>query len=132
MTEPPELTLTEDVVSSLVLKLRGVQGREAISDPNSGSNPIDDGMIDALQSGVGDLSRQEVGQQIAELSPQEQTQLVALMWVGRGDFEPAEWREAMRLAEQQRVSPTATYILGHPLAADFIAEGWDRLDGLAT
>ena len=60
MTEPAELLLTETIVSNLVLKIRGVQGREAVSDPNSGSNPIDDGMIDALQTGAGDLSRQEV------------------------------------------------------------------------
>ena len=86
MTEPPELILTETVVSNLVLRLRGVQGREAVSDPNSGSNPIDDGMIDALQTGVGDLSRQEVRQHISELSPQEQVQLVAMFWIGRGDF----------------------------------------------
>lgn len=126
--EPPELILTETVVSNLVLRLRGVQGRDAVSDPNSGSNPIDDGMIDALQTGVGDLSRQVVRQHISELSPQEQIELVAMFWIGRGDFEPAEWVEAVKTAEEQRETPTATYILGQPLAADFIAEGWDKLE----
>lgn len=128
MTDPPELTLSPDLVSSLVLRLRAVQGREAISDPNSGSNPIDDGMIDALQSSSGDLSRQEVRQQIADLSPQEQVQLVALLWVGRGDFAPQEWAAALRLAEDQRETPTSAYILGQPLAADFLAEGWDQME----
>lgn len=131
MTEPAELLLTETIVSNLVLKIRGVQGREAVSDPNSGSNPIDDGMIDALQTGAGDLSRQEVRQHISELSPQEQVQLVAMLWIGRGDFEPAEWADAIKTAEEQRETPTANYILGQPLAADFIAEGWDKLDNSA-
>lgn len=130
MNDPPELVLTQTVVSSLVVKLRGVQGREAVTDPDSGSNPVDDGMIDALQTSPGDLSRQELRQQIADLSLLEQVQLVALLWIGRGDFEPQEWTDAMAQAEAQRVTPTATYILGQPLAADFIAEGWDKFDRL--
>lgn len=128
MTDPPELTLSPELVSSLVLRLRAVQGQEAVSDPNSGSNPIDDGMIDTLQASAGDLSRQEVRQQISGLSPQEQVQLVGLLWVGRGDFEPQEWAAALRQAEERREAPTAEYILGQPLAADFLDEGWDRMD----
>jgi len=45
----PELSLTPDYVARLIVKMRGVQGRENTTDPQSGSNALDDNVIEALQ-----------------------------------------------------------------------------------
>jgi hypothetical protein len=53
--------------------------------------------------------------------------LVALMWVGRGDFEPEEFLSTVELARGQKELPTPEYLLRHPLVAEHWAEGADRL-----
>jgi hypothetical protein len=38
--------------------------------------------------------------------------LVALMWVGRGDYELEEWDEALKFAEETWTDHTAEYLVG--------------------
>ena len=57
----------------------------------------------------------------------EQAELVALMWIGRGDSEPEEWEELIKLAEERREVPTSDYLLDHPMVADHWAEALDKL-----
>lgn len=122
-----ELTIPPAYVARLITKLRGIEGREAVTDPDSGSNPTDDNAIDTLQATPGDLSTLEVSKEIEGLGEQQQCELVALMWIGRGDMEAEEWPAAVKLARESRAQPTASYILGHPLAAEYCAEGLQRL-----
>lgn len=122
-----DLSISPDYVARLIVKMRGVQTREELVDPDPGSNPTDDRMVGTLQEGPGDLSRAEIVQEIAGLNPDQQNELVALMWLGRGDFEPAEWKTAVRTASERREQPTASYLLSQPLAADYWAEGLERL-----
>lgn len=123
----PVLAVSPQYVVRLAVKLRGVQAQEAMTDPDPASNATDDNAIDALQEGSGDLSREEVREEIVGLDGRQQNELVALMWVGRGDFEPEEWDAAVAAAAERREIPTDRYLLGEPLAADYWAEGLERL-----
>jgi hypothetical protein len=60
---------------------------------------------------------------VEDLEPDQQQQVVALMWLGRGDFEPEEWDDAVELAEERWSADTATYLLSHPLLADELEAG---------
>ncbi|HWL79332.1 MAG TPA: DUF3775 domain-containing protein [Roseomonas sp.] len=61
---------------------------------------------------------------IDELNEDEQAALVALAWIGRGDYEAEEWEEALRLAKERGAgTDTATYLLGMDMAGDLLAEG---------
>ncbi|MBY0226314.1 MAG: DUF3775 domain-containing protein [Hyphomicrobium sp.] len=134
MAEPqiaPDMSLPVDYVERLAFKASGVQGREAVTDPDSGSNATDDDMIDALQDTPGDLSRQEIAKEIAGLDDRQQAELVALFWIGRGDFEPEEWEEAIGEALARREVPTPVYLMGQPLLGTMLVEGLERL-GLAS
>lgn len=51
----------------------------------------------------------------------QQATLVALMYVGRGDFNENEWLEAYHLAESELSDHTGEYLLSRPLVADDIA-----------
>ena len=121
------LSIDLDYLSRLIVKFRGVQGREEEVDTAPASNPSDDDAIDALQETAGDLSREEVRKELRGLDDRQQAELVALMWIGRGDAEPEEWDETIELARQLKDGPTPKYLLGHPLVAEEIEEGVSRL-----
>ena len=71
--------------------------------------------------------REELVAEIDGLDPDHQQELVALMWVGRGDFDSDEWPEALALAMQRADAPASHYLLSHPMAADEIASGLEEL-----
>lgn len=127
----PDLSLTPDYISTLIVKMRAIQGREAPVDEDSGSNGIDDRMADALQDDPSDLSREELREEIRGLGPASQAELVALMWTGRGDAEPEDWNATVQLANERREMPTEDYLLEHPLVAEDWADGLEKL-GIET
>lgn len=61
------------------------------------------------------------------LSEQEQAELVAIFWIGRGAFEPEDWVEALRTAYAEATTPTADYLRGSPHLADHLEAGLDAL-----
>ena len=64
---------------------------------------------------------------IDALNDDEQTQLVAVCWVGRGTFDPEDFDEALQTAMDEQVNSVAEYLLGQPLLADYLEEGLDKL-----
>ena len=122
-----KLTLNPEYVATLVLKVRALMAREGLVTPDTGGNPTDDEVPATLQEIEDDLSREEVVEEIEGLSRLQQSELVALMWLGRGDSEPEEWGESLQLADERREVPTSQYLLDHPLVADYWAEGLDKL-----
>lgn len=122
-----ELTINTDYLRMLILKVRALMAKEETATPEPGGNPSDDEVPETLQELPEDLSREEVVEEIDGLSPTHQAELVALMWIGRGDGEPEEWTEFLKLADERREVPTNQYLLDHPLVADYWAEGLDRL-----
>jgi thiamine pyrophosphate-dependent acetolactate synthase large subunit-like protein len=64
---------------------------------------------------------------IDRLTDEEQVSLVALMWIGRGAFEPEELEEAIRTAAEEATTPTADYLLGTPHLSDHLENGLDAL-----
>ena len=122
-----ELSLNPEFLRMLILKLRAVMAQEEMVSPNSGSNPSDDEGPATLQDTPDNLTRAEIEAEIEDLEPDQQAELVALMWIGRGDMEPEEWEEALALAVDRHEGATAGYLLEHPHVADHLDEGLDRL-----
>jgi uncharacterized protein DUF3775 len=48
---------------------------------------------------------------------------LALMWLGRGDFDRSEWRAALAQAREIHNAHETSYLLGTPLLADYLEEG---------
>ena len=123
-----ELSIDPDYLRRLVVKVRSFMGKEETDLPDDGSNPIDDEVpLGALQDEDDDLSREEVVEEIQGLTPRQQAELVALMWLGRGDGEPEEWNELLARAIERREVPTENYLLDHPLLAENWLDGMERL-----
>lgn len=122
-----ELSLNPEFLRSLILKLRAVMAQEELVSPDSGSNPSDDEAAATLQESPDNLTRAEIVAEVEDLEPDQQAELVALMWIGRGDMEPEEWDEALEMAAERRERATADYLLSHPHVADDLEEGVDKL-----
>jgi len=122
------LEINPDLVCEIRLKLRAHQAKEQVSFPETGSNPLDELNLEVLADHQDDLTSQEVALAIQGLEPDQQMQLVALMWLGRGDFEAEEWEVCLAEARQRWTTHTADYLLSTPLVADFLEEGLEKLD----
>ncbi len=65
---------------------------------------------------------------IGELPADDQCQLIALAWLGRGDATSDEWAELVNLASERRSDHTAEYLLNMPLLADHLENALDAFD----
>lgn len=70
----------------------------------------------------------EVSDAINGLSIDEQCELIALAWIGRGDYTPSEWRQALREAKQRWNKRTPSYLTGMTMLAEYLEEGLSVLD----
>jgi len=64
---------------------------------------------------------------IDRLNEDEQASLVAVMWIGRGSFEPEDLPEALKTARNEATTPCADYLLGSPHMSDHLENGLDAL-----
>lgn len=112
-----------DKVCSLIRQARIFDVKEGLTDPDSGSNATDDNQIDVLESTVDDPTEGEIRAFVTGLNVDEAASLVALVWVGRGDFEPEDWDAAVEEARARREGATADYLVGIPNLPDLLDEG---------
>jgi hypothetical protein len=75
-----------------------------------------------------DTPFQEAKAQIESMNIDEQCELVALAWVGRGDYAKEDWDEALRVAREEHNNRTAEYLLGMPHLPDHLQAGLDAFD----
>ena len=87
-----------------------------------GSNAADDGERSMLTDAAYPPIHSEFVQYVADLDEDETAALVALLWIGRGDFEAGDWEQAVTQARERRETPTATYLLGEPLLPDYLED----------
>lgn len=123
--EVPTLITPIDKIAFIIVKAREFDAKEADSDPDSGSNPTDDGGADVLEDKEGDQARRELITAINDLNEDEQVELVALAWLGRGTYDISEWQEALNTARGEHNRRTAQYLLSLPLLGDYLEEGLD-------
>lgn len=74
-----------------------------------------------------DLTAEELRELIADLNVDETAELIALMWLGRGDYERSEWKTAVDEARRRDRRKAAAYLLGMPLLAELLEEGLETL-----
>ena len=67
---------------------------------------------------------------IADLTEDEQAELTAVMWIGRGTFDADDLEEAISTARAEKTTPTEDYLMGEPHLADHLEAGMEAL-GLA-
>jgi hypothetical protein len=114
-------------IEELVLRFNAVTAKEAVDIDDLGGNATDDEVAETLQETAGDLSRDEITQEIESMNDEQKDALVSLFWIGRGDAEPEEWDETMALARQQHEGLVSRYLLGQPDVGEFLTEGLEKM-----
>lgn len=73
------------------------------------------------------LTETELRALLADLNVDEAAELVALMWIGRGDYESAEFTEAADEARRRYFKRTADYLLSQPTLGDWLEDGLEAI-----
>ena len=121
------LEISPEKVAHVIIKSREFDAKVAIWDEPSSAIDLDDSGDAILEDRSSDATRDEVAEFIAGLNEDEQADLVALTWVGRGTYSAEEFDEAVETAKAEHTSPTQEYLLGIPLLADYLEEGLEKL-----
>jgi len=121
------LAISPETVCYIIVKAREFDVKVEPTDPDSGSNPSDDGEVDILEDLAGDPTYEELSSAMELLNDDETLDLVVLMWIGRGDYTQGDWREAREQAEEIPQADRPRYLLGTPLLSDFLEEGLSEL-----
>lgn len=121
------LELNPDTVCFIITKVHEFQAKEQILISEESYNLGEDWSRQMLADYHEDLTYVELKTTINDLEPDQQCSLVALMWLGRGDFDVSEWEAAVKEARERWTHHTAEYLTGTPLAADYLLEGLSLL-----
>lgn len=73
-------------------------------------------------------ARAELAEFIEAMDEDEQCELIALAWVGRGKFTREEWKSALVEARNHLKQPTADYLLRNPKLAPHLESGLAELN----
>jgi hypothetical protein len=118
----PELSISEQKLCFIIAKAREFDVKDVVTDPDDASNATDDAMLSVLEDHKDDPVVQELTAVIFAMSEDEQIDLVALTWLGRGDGTIEDWSELRAEAARAHNRRTASYLLGIPLLSDYLEE----------
>lgn len=144
------LEMDNDKVCYIVVKMREYEEEGLIrakfddddegSDLHMGEEGEDDGELEDEEGFVAledqeeqedegeDTYLEELTNFIQNLDEEEQIELIALTWIGRGDYEKEEWTAAVEAARERHNDRTPQYLLGMPVLADYLEEGLAAFD----
>jgi Protein of unknown function (DUF3775) len=121
------MELNPEIVRFIIDKAREFHVKEEVTIPEEPLSPSEDWARQILADHVDDPTFQEIKTTIDDLEPDQQVTLVALMWLGRGDYSSDEWDAAIETAQDSWNERTAEYLLGTPLLSDYLSEGLNEL-----
>ena len=127
MNEIPELAISAEKVAQILAKARQFDVKDVVTDPDPGSNASDVAMVSVLEDHTDDPVRTELTAIIRGLNQDEQIDLVALAWLGRGDGDLDNWDDIRAEAFRAHNRRTAEYLLGMPLLGDYLEEALAQL-----
>ena len=120
-----QLTISLKQAFFIIVKAREFDEQVESTDPDSGSNPADDREVDVLEEGADNPVQQELEEALDALNVDEQLDLIALTWLGRGKY--SSFAEAREEASDMRDKHIPEYLIGTPKLGDFLEEGLAQL-----
>ncbi len=130
-----ELTIGPDTVRMFIAKAKAISAAVkqdyddgAEHEVELGEDDRDNHRHDGLaEEKAEDLTSEELSELIDDLNVDEAAELVAIMWIGRGDYDAKEFAEAVAEARSRGNRRTARYLLGFPLLGDWLEEGLEAI-----
>ena len=127
MNEKTLLSVNPETIGYIALMAREFHTKEQVSIPEQPLSPTSDWAMQVLADHQDDPTYNELKSMIEDLEPDQQVQLVALMWLGRGTFSIEEWEDALQEAGDSWTKNSADYLIGTPLVANYLEEGLSQL-----
>jgi len=121
------LKIPLEQLNYIIEKAREFDAETEPVDSDSGSNPSDDKDVAILEGTSDNPTEQELAAALDVLDDDQRVELLALMWLGRGDFERGEWQDALARAREVHNRAETEYLIGTPLLADYLEEALDAL-----
>ena len=110
------LTVSPEKVCYVIAKARELDVKVAPEELD------DDSMGRILEDYADDPTLEELRSFLRAQSDDELKEMLALVWVGRGDYGADEWREVLGQIQDVREKHTVDYLIGTPLLADYLEE----------
>lgn len=114
-----ELGINPHVIHHFIEQARAYHAKDTVFS--------DDLSAKLLSNQFGHVTYHDAVGTINKLDPEQQAALVALMYVGRGDFDISEWDDALAVAKNYWTDHTGEYLLSRPLVANYLEEGLEQL-----
>ncbi len=115
--------INKGIVCNIISKAREINISEDLILPENEDSLSDQEWKQVLAEYQNDLSFVELKNLINDLEPDQQKSLIALMYVGRGDFDRSEWQAALNQAFTIPVGNRADYLIAKNMLADYLREG---------
>ncbi|MDF2691208.1 MAG: hypothetical protein K0S29_1063 [Gammaproteobacteria bacterium] len=122
------ISINTQTVCAIISKARQFHAKEEVSFPEDDADlAFENDPMQILADHKGDLTLLEVKDIVSNLEPDQQNCLLAMMYVGRGDYTAEEWDEALELASQNRAPHLAEYLLAKPFIANYLEDALVQL-----
>ena len=117
------LTIALEKVCFLIIKAREFDAKMDPEVPEPGDNPIDDDDREVLFDSPDDPTVEEIQEFLKGLNEDESVELLALLWIGQGDYDAEEWEDAIADARDNPDERRPEAMMSIPLLGDFVEEG---------
>lgn len=122
----PNLEIRLEKVCYIIIKAREFDVKEA-GEEDEASSAADDNERAILLDYPSDPTYLELRSFMETLNRDEFVDLLALVWIGRGDYAANEWNDVVGEARRIVDKKAPDYLLGIPLLSDFLEEGLSAL-----
>jgi Protein of unknown function (DUF3775) len=120
----PELRINPDKVCAFLEAARELAGRVPATTGDH-TTTGDDSPLTFMEQRDDDPTRAQMVEFVAGLNVEEQTELLALVYLGRGDFSLAEWDDARREAGDRIAAGDPEFMIGDRALPAYLAEALD-------
>ena len=120
--------INKEIICSIIKKAREIDISEDILPPEDPDDLSDAEWKQLLAEYQDDMSYLELRNLINDLEPDQQQDVIALMYIGRGDYDREEWHEAIKQAHLIKKNQRANYLISKNMLADYLIEGLARFN----
>ena len=124
------LDLNPETVQQIIDRAHQYQTQDALREEPDDEQADIGAIEDTVLPEADDPIYAELKSVIDDLEPDQQVRLVALMWLGRGDFEIEDWDQALSRAGDAWNERSAEYLVHTPLLADYLQAGLEQIEDL--
>jgi len=123
-----QFNISLDKISYLIERGHEFANKGPGEDIGGDETHLDDPDLDNLNAAYSDPIVEELESFFEDLNEDEELDLIALMWIGRGTYDAEDWEEAREVAAKEATQSTAGYILGTPLFAEHLESALEAFD----